>query len=180
MRVTRILMLVGLTYSMGIGQDPLSNLIDNELTTEWGSDPELCVRVLKYKGEGKDDYALQQLLAGAPSDAAKEHYKIARTRPKDDFWTRLAVAGSPAYCPGNLSQVLELHLAVRPKGLGKAAGDVDTSSFLALYDLVSSIPQDGFGLPGIQPSAVRDIYRSCFRDSTNLFTAVKNKLGQNP
>jgi len=189
MKTNRVLPLIALGLSLAYAQqDPLSTALDTDLTTEWHTSFSLCARVLKYKGEGKDDYALKQLLSGAPSDAAKDRYKIAQSRPKDAFWNRLVAAGAPlpsaTACHHDLSNILEVHLAAQPKDLGDAANDADTSSFLALYDLLREIPPGGFPAAGGAPAAdqptVANTYRSCFSDATNLFTMVKRKLGQIP
>jgi hypothetical protein len=168
-------------------QDPLTVALNTDLNGECTTNFSLCVRVLKYKGEGKDDYALAQLISGAPSDAARQRYKIAQSRPKDQFW--IQVATGPYYpvpplpplppaidCAVDLANVLNAHFAAIPEDLGNAAKDADTSSYLALYDLLRRVPAGGF--PGA-PLAV-NTYRACFRDPANLVLHVKQTLGQTP
>ena len=180
MRLYRILPVITLGFFLANAQtDPLTNALTTDLAAEWGANFSLCVRALKYKGQGKDDDALKQLVSGAPSEAARERYKIARSRPKDAFWILVAGAGVPnpgaIDCQSGLSNVLDLHLAARPKDLGDAAKDADTSGFLALYDLLLHISD----LPVASQPNVANTYRACFAvDPNNLFTMVKAKLGE--
>jgi hypothetical protein len=192
MRIQKVLSIIALGFFLANAeQDPLTNALIGNFTMEWGANPSLCILALKYKGEGKDDLALKQLLSGAPNDTARERYKIAKTRPNDDFWKLMATAGAvpvpPAMtidCEVDLSNVLDVHLAARPQDLGQAATDSDTNVFLALRDLLYRIPAGGFpaagGAPAVTQLGAEHVYRNCFSDPTNVFDMVKRKLGQTP
>jgi len=219
MRLYRILPVIAfvILFSYASAQDVLTPRLDCAMAQEWINNYPLSVRVLKYKGDGKDDNALDQLSSGT-FPAARELYKIGKPRPNDAFWIQMATAGAvpvpwtcvvpvpagvavpvppapaPAppgtpltapplgiNCESDLSNMLDRHLGYSPKDLGKAATDSDTSSFLALSDLLR-IPPDGIpangALPIVPRVEVANVYRNCFSDPTNLFTMVKRKLGQ--
>jgi len=95
MRLYRILPVItlGIFLSCASAQDILTRALNCALAQEWNEHYTLCVRVLKYKGEGKDDYALTQLSTGV-LPLAKELYKIGKLRPSDGFWNQMATAGA--------------------------------------------------------------------------------------
>jgi hypothetical protein len=186
MKLLKVLTAIALGLSVAHAQqDPLTRSIDGDLAQAWEDYFSLCTRVLRYKGQGKDDVALKQLQHTTSDYRVRQRYKIAASRPKDEFWTQFATAiappPDPVDCQIDLANMLELHLAERPKGLGDAANDSDTSSFLALSDLLASIPEDGFGgYYGPGRDDVAEVYRTCFADPVNLFSMVKRTLGQAP
>jgi hypothetical protein len=180
---------IGLFLRTAFGQDRLTPSLDADLTSEWSLSFGTCARALQYHGEGKDDRALEVLSSRAPTPAAKEHYKIAESRPKDAFWKKVATAGAPAIdCENTLSNMLDLHFYWRPEDLRKADDDAATSNFLALSDLLLKVPIDGFAaipagaavpaLPAQSHDNVANAYRFCFSDADSLFAAIKTKLGR--
>jgi hypothetical protein len=179
MRIYRILPVIaaGMLLSYAFAQDILTPALNTAFTTEWTNQPALCVRVLKYKGEGKDKYAFDQLSSGAPAQD-QDLYKIGKDLPDDAFWKQMATAGAvpppPIDCQADLSNLLNTHFALRRKPVGDAARDSNSSIFLGLYDLLVDIPNGGL------PANAATIYRNCFSDSTNLFTMIKTKLRQTP
>lgn len=173
---------IGLFFGLALAEDILTPVLDTDLSAEWLADPSRCVRALKYKGQGKDDYALKELSV-TMTPLVKEHYKIAASRPNDAFWIKVATAGAatvppaaPIDCENDLSTVMNNHFASRPEDLDKADNDAATSSFLALSDLLWYIPA-AFPTAAQQLTA-RNTYRFCFSDSVNLFAMVKRKLGR--
>jgi hypothetical protein len=79
-------------FSSASAQDILTPALNCALAQEWNASFTLCVRVLKYKGEGKDDYALAQLSSGVLPHA-RELYKIGKLKG-DAFWKQVATAGA--------------------------------------------------------------------------------------
>jgi len=166
---------IGLFLGHAHAQDILTPALDKDLTWEWANRFSSCVRALQYHGDAKDDRALDVLSANARDAAAREHYAIAQSRPKDAFWKQVATAGAtPVDCEKDLSTALDRHFAAAPKALGKADDDAATSNFLALFDLLSSIPADS------DHETAANTYRFCFSDSDSLLAMVKRKLGRTP
>ncbi len=186
MKLHRIIPAIALGIFLGCAQaqDILTQALDTDLAAEWNASFLSCARALKYHGEGKDDRALAVLSANAPNEPAKEHYKLAVSKPKDAFWAQVAKAGAhpagapPIDCQADLSARLDLHFGGAPKAFGKADDDAATNSFLALSDLLLSIPPLGFG--GVPHDTVANTYRFCFSDPDGLFAMVKSKLGRVP
>ncbi len=95
MKLFRILPVAALMilFSSASAQDILTPALNCALAQEWNASFSLCVRVLKYKGEGKDDYALAQLSSGV-APQARELYKIGKLKATDGFWNLMASAGA--------------------------------------------------------------------------------------
>jgi hypothetical protein len=133
-----------------------------------------CVGALRYHGLGKDDDAMELLLSGAPSNAAKEHYKIAQSKPKDGFWKIVASAGSKKVeCSKDLEEALKEHFRLGAKALADASDDSAKNNFLALSDLLATPPDQPENWP-----AMRNEYRFCSYNFETLFAAVKKTLGR--
>jgi hypothetical protein len=183
LRTFTILMLFGCCFAQ---DDELAKALKADFIDEWRNRPDICVNALQYKGEGKEDYALKILSRGAQSDEARERYKIAASRPKDEFWEQFVAAGAapvaydragmpvPFDCRTNLTQVLQAHLAARPQDLGKASSDYEKDKFLALSDLLRATGV----LRGYPELYRQDSYRYCFADPVDLFKTIKRMLGQ--
>ncbi len=185
MKFHKVLLFIALGPWFAYGDDPLTTALKTELGQEWTSSPEVCLKALKLKGQGKDDEALKQLLSAAPTSQAKAHYKIAQPRADDAFWKLFARAVYPApspapNCQADLSNLLTVHFALQPEDLGSAAKDSDTSPFLMLYDLLAKIPTDGFpasgGAPAVNRLNAQIRYHTCANDG-NLPVLVKQQIG---
>ncbi|MGO4885817.1 MAG: hypothetical protein ACLP59_34100 [Bryobacteraceae bacterium] len=192
MRLSRTIPVVAIALLLGyaVAEDILTPALNSDLGNEWTNSFSFCVRALQLHGEGKDDPALEVLSAHAPSDSAKQHYKIAKSRPNDAFWKQVATAGAlpagaaPIDCEDDLSDVLDLHFYWKPGAVGRAADDAATSNFLALSALLRSIPADGFDetpdLFAQDHDTVANTYRYCFADADSFMAMVNRKLGRKP
>jgi hypothetical protein len=162
--------------SIARAADELTKAVTEELTKQCldSAGYQSCVAALRYHGLGKDDDAMEILLSGAPSHAAKEHYKIAQSKPKDGFWKIVASAGSKKVdCTKDLEDALKEHFKLSAKALSDAADDSAKNNFLGLSDLLAT-PQDA---PKYWPDMANE-YRFCFYDFDNLFNVVKKTLGR--
>jgi hypothetical protein len=165
-----------LSVSIARAGDELTKAVNDELTKQCldSAGYQSCVGALRYHGLGKDDDAINILLSGAPSHAAKEHYKLAQPKPKDGFWKIVASAGSKKVdCNKDLEDALKEHFKLSSEALGEAADDSAKNNFLALSDLLaapSDAPKNWIDL--VNP------YRFCSSDFGNLFTTVKKTLGR--
>jgi hypothetical protein len=161
--------------SIARADDELTKAVTDELTQQCldSAGYQSCVGALRYHGLGKDDDAMDTLLSGAPSRAAKEHYKIAQSKPKDGFWRIVASAGSKKVdCNKDLGEALKAHFMLGAKALADAANDSAKNNLLGLSDLLAEPPGAKDWIAKVNP------YRFCSSDFGNLFTAVKKTLGQ--
>ncbi|HTC32357.1 MAG TPA: hypothetical protein VK724_03245 [Bryobacteraceae bacterium] len=131
-----------------------------------------CVSALHFHGLGKDDDAMDVLLANTTDRVVRERYTVAQTRLKDDFWKLVARAGAPpADCNAGLSATLTAHFGLSPKALSDAADDFAKNKYLALSDLLA-VPDNA--PPGWIMSA--QVYRYCFDNPGHLFSVAKSKI----
>jgi len=175
---------IGLFFGAATAQDILTPQVTSELSNECRNETTFtfCVTALKQHGQGKDDLALGTLSA-AVGASARIHYKIAQARLGEKFWKLAAQAGSPPVdCDAGLSGTLNLHFGLKPEALAAADDDYNKSNFVALADLLGSIPAQGFpATPTLDAQSriqVADVYRYCFSNPDQMFGLLRHKLGR--
>lgn len=176
------LFLAGLCCATAHAQDILTPVVNGELAYECAADLGVCASALKQHGGGTDEQALKTL-DGPANQTERIHYKMLQARSNDAFWRLVARAGStPVDCEAQLPTVFWRHFGARPEGLGTADDDAKKSNFLALGDLLASIPQNGFPASGdlarMAREEVANVYRFCFADADRMFSILRHKLAQ--
>jgi hypothetical protein len=179
------LLAIGLFIEAAPGQDILTPAVTGDLLREChdnSSTFSFCVTALKQHGQGKDDVALETL-GTAAGETARIHYQMAQSRLGDKFWKLVARVGAAEIgCDGGLAATLHRHFELKPEALGTADDDYSKNNFIALADLLGSIPDDGFpatAARGVQTRIqVADVYRYCFSDPDHMFGLLRHELGR--